>query len=306
MSLQRRTESTTHILDDNDTNLWTNRHRKAKKFIKSAFYFDVFMLVVLVGALILKSYLQERDTQSNSEDSDVSYNPAASDQGVCLSCDYLGPEVKTAETLFDKIEMLEDGGKICCYKSEAYLQTMISRMMNPMITEQRPAIDHEIDERMRWWRKREQSFHMYLDLDQLIKDDKPFPNLIWTHKNDHLGTSFLNGIEFDQKDQTVKVHESGVYFIYSAVTFDFGDVTSVATHTHKVDQFLPITPTTPRPTLLINRFGGSTETKRVYTSFVCGSFTLDAGLVLNCTISDNSLNHVKKSKYSSYFGMFKL
>lgn len=130
---------------------------------------------------------------------------------------------------------------------------------------------------------------------------------MWTTIGDQLGTSFIGkGVDFNKTDQTVIVGESGVYFIYSAVTFDFGDVTSVATYVHKIDQYHPITPTTPRPKLSINRFGGSSETKRLYTSFVCGTFKLDGGLHLNSTISRDAMAHVKKSKYSSYFGMFKM
>lgn len=126
MSLHRRTESTTDILDDNDANIWTNREKKAKKFIKYSFFINVFLLVVLVGLLIAKTYLLERDRDSKPE-RDVEYNTATSDNGVCVPCNYLGPEVKPEDTLFETIEKHE-GGKICCHKDKSYLQTMISRV----------------------------------------------------------------------------------------------------------------------------------------------------------------------------------
>ncbi|XP_063429703.1 uncharacterized protein LOC134712259 [Mytilus trossulus] len=299
-SLRRRTESTTNILDDNDTNIWTNRQKKIKGYLKKSFIVNVILLVVLVVLLIFKVGLYEKDKKT-LKDNEVSFGKTNSNNGVCIPCNSLGSTVKANDTLFDSISRTEDGGKICCYKDQEYMQKMISRMMDPMITKPALDIDYVIERKMKWWSTRHHSIHMYLNLNTLTGT-----NLAWTYKGDHLGTAHRNDVNYNEKNQSIEIVETSIYFVYSAITFDFGDVTTVGLYRHKIKQWLKLLPKTERQPLLRSRFGGSSETRRVYTSFLCGTFKLDSGLVVQSEISDEAIRHVKKSKYANYFGLFKI
>lgn len=128
-SLRRRTESTTNILDDNDTNIWTNRQKKIRGYLQKSFIVNTILLVALVVLLVFKVGLYEKDKKT-LKDNEVSFGTTNSNNGVCIPCDSLGSTVKANDTLFDSISRTEDGGKICCYKDQEYMQKMISRVCN--------------------------------------------------------------------------------------------------------------------------------------------------------------------------------
>ncbi|XP_052105423.1 uncharacterized protein LOC127738276 [Mytilus californianus] len=300
MSLRRRTESTTDILDDNDANIWTNRQKKLRGFLQKSCVVNVVLLVVLVILLITKIGLYEKDKKT-LQSNEVSFRTTNSNNGVCLPCDSLGSSIKVDDTLFDSISRTENGGKICCYKDQEYMQKMISRMMDPMITEPAWDIDYVIERKMKWWRNRPNSIHMYIDLNNLTGT-----NLAWTYSKDHLGTAYFKDLTYNATNQSIEIVETSIYFVYSAITFDFGDVTTVGLYRHKIKQWHRLLPKTERQPLLRSRFGGSSETRRMYTSFLCGAFKLDSGLIVQNEISPTAIKHVKKSKYASYFGLFKI
>jgi len=128
MSFRRgvRTESTSHILD-NDSNNVTIRKQKLRKYLGVSLRINVCLVIPLLALVVIRSMLHEQDKQ-DAKERDVAYKAANSENGVCLPCDSLGPGIKAENTLFDSIQYTKNGGKICCYQEQPYLQIMISRV----------------------------------------------------------------------------------------------------------------------------------------------------------------------------------
>lgn len=297
MSFRRgvRTESTSHILD-NDYNSVTSRKQKLRKYLAVSLRINVCLVIPLLALIVTRSMLFEQDKQ-DAKERDVAYKAANSENGVCLPCDSLGPGIKVETTLFDSIQYTKYGGKICCYQEQPYLQIMISRMMDPQITKPIPEIDRVISDKMKWWRSRKNSIHMYLDLDRLGEN-----NIVWSTDNDYLGTAYMNNMVYNETINSVELLQAGIYFIYSAITFDFGDISLVDLYNHEVKRWHRLLPKTVY-VLLKSRFGGSSESERIYTSFLCGAFTLDNNTNVMIEVTRKALGHVKKSKYANYFGI---
>ena len=98
-----------------------------------------------------------------------------------------------------------------------------------------------------------------------------------------------------------------MYFIYVAVTFDFADETYlkvVPTVYHNITCRHPNLPKTGEISMLMSKYGGSAESDRIHTSFLCGTFKLQSGYEIGSYV--DSFQYVKKSTYASYFGMFRL
>lgn len=128
MSFRRgvRTESTSHILD-NDSNSATIRKQKLRKYLGVSLRINVCLVIPLLVLVVIRSRLHEQDKQ-DAKEADAAYKAANSENGVCLPCDSLGPGIKAENTLFDSIQYTKNGGKICCYQEQPYLQIMISRV----------------------------------------------------------------------------------------------------------------------------------------------------------------------------------
>ena len=127
MSFQRgvRTESTSHILD-NDSNSVTSRKQTLRKYLGVSLRINVCLVIPLLVLVVVRS-IYEQDKQ-DAKERDAAYKAANSENGVCLQCDSLGPGIKAENTLFDSIQYTNNGGKICCYQEQPYLQIMISRV----------------------------------------------------------------------------------------------------------------------------------------------------------------------------------
>ena len=107
---------------------------------------------------------------------------------------------------------------------------------------------------------------------------------------------------YNETNNSVELLQPGVYFIYSAITFDFGDISVVDLFNHEVKRWHRLLPKTVS-VLLNSRFGGSSESKRIYTSFLCGAFKLDNSTNVMIEVTRKAHGHVKKSKYVNYFGI---
>ena len=135
-------------------------------------------------------------------------------------------------------------------------------------------------------------------------------HLTWTIREDGLGTAFSNGIKSVDNRFVVPRHDYGdsaLYFIYAAVTFDFADETYlkvVPTVYHNITRRHPNLPKTGEFSMLMSKYGGSAESDRIHTSFLCGTFKLQSGYEIGSYV--DSFQYVKKSTYASYFGMFRL
>lgn len=132
--------------------------------------------------------------------------------------------------------------------------------------------------------------------------DKKF---VWRTEKDPLGISFKHGVDMNTTTNSIVVPgpHRALYFVYVAITFDFGDIESVPIFYHNVTKSHPLLPNTI-DTLLMTKYGGSSESKRVYTSFLCGTFQMQGNFNLKTEVS--SYDYVSTSRYGSYFGMFRL
>jgi hypothetical protein len=115
--------------------------------------------------------------------------------------------------------------------------------------------------------------------------------------------SYKNGIDINTTSSSIVIPRKALYFVYVAITFDFGDITSIPIFYHNVTKSHPLLPRTIA-TLLMSKYGGSTESERVYTSFLCGTFQMQGNFNIKTEVS--SYDYVSKSKYASYFGMFRI
>lgn len=130
--------------------------------------------------------------------------------------------------------------------------------------------------------------------------DKEF---VWKTDDDSLGMSYRNGIDINTTSSSIVIPRKALYFVYVAITFDFGDITSIPIFYHNVTKSHPLLPRTI-DTLLMSKYGGSTESERVYTSFLCGTFQMQGNFNIKTEVS--SYDYVSRSKYASYFGMFRI
>ena len=121
--------------------------------------------------------------------------------------------------------------------------------------------------------------------------------------DDSLGVSYKNDILINTTSDSIVVLRKALYFVYVAITFDFGDIPSVPIFYHNVTKSHPLLPRTI-DTLLMSKYGGSSESKRDYTSFLCGTFKMQGDFNIKTEVS--SYDYVSKSKYASYFGMFRI
>lgn len=126
--------------------------------------------------------------------------------------------------------------------------------------------------------------------------------IVWSTANDYLGTAYMNNMVYNETNNSVELLQPGIYFIYSAITFDFGDISVVDLFNHEVKRWHRLLPKTVS-VLLKSRFGGSSESKRIYTSFLCGAFKLDNSTNVMINVTRKAHGHVKKSKYVNYFGI---
>lgn len=271
---------------------------KVRCILYSSVIFNVILLLVLGGLIYYKNTRKDKDPV-NSKGTLNSQVQLPGHSGVCILCDYLGKDITAKDTLFDRIETVKDGHRICCTTKPSFMPKLIGKMI---MTEKERAEDTEnyenLKKQLTWWRSRPGSIHMHLDLDKL--KDKEF---IWKTDEDSLGMSYRNGIDINTTSSSIVIPRKALYFVYVAITFDFGDITSIPIFYHNVTKSHPLLPRTI-DTLLMSKYGGSTESERVYTSFLCGTFQMQGNFNIKTEVS--SYDYVSKSKYASYFGMFRI
>lgn len=285
------------MTSSNKTDKYTAR---LNNVFKVSLVVNIFLLCTLIFLFIFKTFGKIDD-----EDAKADYvNIKMPDSGVCFPCDYLGPDVKKEDTLYDHIHMTDNGQKLCCITSLPDITTLMRKVVERQFPpgEHDYSEDSKVRESIKWWRERPHSIHMY--------HDTTANNLTWTIREDGLGTAFSNGIKSVDNRFVVPRHDYGdsaLYFIYAAVTFDFADETYlkvVPTVYHNITRRHPNLPKTGEISMLMSKYGGSAESDRIHTSFLCGTFKLQSGYEIGSYV--DSFQYVKKSTYASYFGMFRL
>lgn len=128
--------------------------------------------------------------------------------------------------------------------------------------------------------------------------------LAWTD-NDTLGVAFSNGLILNRGTNSIIIPGSSKarYFVYVAIAYDFKDIDIVPVFYHNVTKSHPLLPLTVE-TLLMSKYGGSSQSDRQYTSFLCGTFEIQGDFNIKTEVSN--IEYVSRSKYASFFGMFQL
>ncbi|KAJ8310431.1 hypothetical protein KUTeg_012296 [Tegillarca granosa] len=138
----------------------------------------------------------------------------------------------------------------------------------------------------------------YLGDDMLLSSEE---DLKWKEKDSN-GIAFTNRIKF--VNGTLEVDEPGLYFVYTAITVDFSAEHRVPIIYHNVTTKHPKLVENGQKLRLMNKYGGSVSSDKVYTSFLCGSLYVYRGFQIETQISDPV--YIRDDSYSSYFGLFKL
>lgn len=233
-----------------------------------------------------------KDNENNLNDLTNSNVTGQDKKTVCFTCDYLGDNVKKDDTLFSDITKTKCGHRLCCIKQEG-LHLFIKQML--LSPDEGNKNNFEVIRQMKWWRERRNAAHLFLET------TKNRPELIWKGK-DKYGVAFTNGVKF--VNGTLEVVESGLYFVYTAITVDFSSERRVPIIYHNVTTKHPRLVDNGQTLRLMNKYGGSELSDKVHTSFLCGSLLVYRGFQIETQISDPV--YIKDESYSSYFGVFKL
>ena len=111
------------MTSSNKTDKYTAR---LNNVFKVSLVVNIFLLCTLIFLFVFKTF-----GKTNDEDAKVDYvNIKMPDSGVCFPCDYLGPDVKKEDTLYDHIHMTDNGQKLCCITSLPDITTLMRKVIN--------------------------------------------------------------------------------------------------------------------------------------------------------------------------------
>ena len=124
-------------------------------------------------------------------------------------------------------------------------------------------------------------------------------------------TSFVNQLQMD--DQAIAISSpgsEGVYFIYSAITYDFTKTSVPPLSMHMISRTNIFN---KEHSVQMLKFGGSKSTPKWKTSFLCCTVTLGRNekvsvktMSVNAKQEGYTLNYIHDGLYTNYFGMFKI
>ena len=100
---------------------------KVRCILYSSVIFNVILLLVLGGLLYYKNTRKDKDPV-NSKGTLNSQVQLPGHSGVCILCDYLGKDITAKDTLFDRIETVKDGHRICCTTKPSFMPKLIGKV----------------------------------------------------------------------------------------------------------------------------------------------------------------------------------
>ena len=114
--------STSMTSASNRTDKYTQR---LNNVFKVSLVVNIFLLCTLIFLFIFKTFGKNDD-----DDAKADYvNIKMPDSGVCFPCDYLGPDVKREDTLYDHIQTTDNGQKLCCITSLPDITTLMRKVI---------------------------------------------------------------------------------------------------------------------------------------------------------------------------------
>ena len=143
------------------------------------------------------------------------------------------------------------------------------------------------------WRSRRHAAHLYMD--------PAGTKVTWT-ADDATGSAFTN-LTLTSGNERIVVPETGLYFVYSVITFNFKDVNVVPQVYHKITSQHPLKPRNVHEHVM-SKYGGSANMEKSYTSFVCGVLHLQVSEQVGTHVSN--FQFIDKSFYRNYFGIFQI
>jgi hypothetical protein len=100
---------------------------KVRCILYSSVIFNVILFLVLGGLLYYKNTRKDKD-HVNSKGTLNSQVQLPGHYGICILCDYLGKDITAKDTLFDRIETVKDGHRICCTTKPSFMPKLIGKV----------------------------------------------------------------------------------------------------------------------------------------------------------------------------------
>lgn len=140
----------------------------------------------------------------------------ATNNGFCVSCDYLGESLFTSNTLYTEVLQVNCGNehRLCCY-NDTVLQEFIFAAANKVrnlneISDDVSSLKNSLETT---WRNRENAAHLYIDTSKPLSKD----NYVRWQTSDPLGSAFKSANISLAKSTTIRVSAAGKYYIYSSL-----------------------------------------------------------------------------------------
>ncbi|XP_061194073.1 uncharacterized protein LOC133202298 [Saccostrea echinata] len=269
---------------------------QARRFLYVSVAGNAVLLIVLIIVYFYQNHLIQRnvDFSQTLKTTELEFrsrhpNVTVVDDTVCLECNYLGKDVKVEETLYTNISYSDCGTRLCCLQDKS-----IAKLLRQIMTIREADLDNESDSQsLSWWRQRPNSAHLYLK-------DWDRSRLLWTEVN-RTGSAFSNLKIKDNNKLVIK--EQGLYFVYSALVFDFGKIKKVPQIYYNITSFFPPAPHFS-PFIVMGKYGGSRFSDRQHTGYLSGIVKLYPSHQISVSINDHRF--INPTAYGNFFGVFKL
>lgn len=260
---------------------------KLKTVLIVSFLLNLILLGVYFGIRIWWRNNSDTSTKDSALQGSRCVEVNLSKDSVCVSCDYLGDDVTAKDTLYDVILRSKCGNKLCCYKDKD-VGSLIHRILE--IQDHRPTEDGDLA----WWYNRSDAAHLFLDLSLSSPQ--------WS-ANSVPHVSFTN---LPIKNNRIEIQNEGLYYVYAVFSVDFSKFSRVIPQFyHNITSQHPLLKRTGPELHFMSKHGGFTKSgQNHHSSFLSGIIHLRRGLEIATQISLHSL--INDTKYSNYFGVFKL
>lgn len=218
---------------------------------------------------------------------------ALTEESVCISCDYLGDTVLAHETLYSDVVITGCEHKLCCLKDQE-IRNFLRSIMNGKESNSMTKTS------LGWWKNRPSSAHFYMDKDTPIKNK----NLRWKLADSH-DAAFEQDIELLNKTH-MKVNSAGLYYVYSATTFDLGSRGLISPFYQTLDKSHIELGNTEDPFLVYHKLSGSIL-KNKHTIFMSGIFLLEKDYGISIALSKDGQQFLDTSSImKNYIGIYKI
>ncbi|KAK3094786.1 hypothetical protein FSP39_006208 [Pinctada imbricata] len=262
----------------------------------------VFLATIIITFILTRPKIVGKKIPADVPNVTVNYKSS----GICVSCDILGPTVRSEETLYDDITT-KCGRRVCCVKNRDNLREIVQKhklsysklIETCLVFIFKDSNDTQITkENLKWWRERNSSAHLVLG--DIPKKNLP---LQWQSK-DSIGLAFMKGLHL--KDSTnIRIEQEGTYFVYTSVSYNFTGQNTKKPFYHQLRRRDHRLPNRGTQTIAMSKYGGKDAVKTTESSsFLCATVKLLSGEEIDVYFSSTS--YIDNAKEKSYFGMYRL